>query len=172
MVVTLVIVTVIRLPPCVSNTPLHLPHLLRLNELRGLVMTLLRAENATEKEVSFLSAWGTERKQTVGRCQWSLARAPHMWEKRRRVRTCPPVCSHYPKYTDVCTCKLMSFFNHFHRTRCTWCCLFGCSWPLWWLARRWVGPNRTGDFLWLSVRRGRRKCHQLRFYDVHWQSSH
>ncbi len=101
---------------CVSNTSLCLPHLLWLNELWGLIMILLPAENSTEKMFPSSVCIGDKPKTDVHMLSVVITvtaqmMRPHMWKKTICIWTCRHVvshlvCSHYLKYIDVSTMQV------------------------------------------------------------------
>lgn len=170
--------SVIHLLPCVSTTSLCLPHLLGLNELWGLIMILLPAEKRFPSSVCIGDKPKTDvHMLSVVITETATLMCLRMWEKKTTcIWACRHVvshlvCSHYPKYTDVCTINA-NWDVFYHTCCCTWCVCDGSSWPVRCLAHHKAALNRMEDFLWLSVRPEKRKCHQLRFYDIYCQSPH
>lgn len=110
--------------PCVSNTSLCLPHLLGLNELGGLIMILLTAENSTERFTSSV-CMGDKPKTDVHMLSLVITEnAALMWT------CCQPSClQSLPKIpwcvynANWCVCTGCRFYH-------TWCCTWHVSWVL------------------------------------------
>lgn len=149
-------------------------------------MILLPAEHSTEKRFTSTVCIGDKPKTHVRMLSVVITATatlmhPHMWKKKTIcIWTCRHVvshlvCSRYPKYFDVRTMQIdalapddwMSFLPHklMHLM-----CLSCSSWPV--RSTTVAALNRMEDFLTLSVRPEKRKCHQLRFYDIYCQSPH
>lgn len=110
--------SVIHLLPCVSNTSLCLPHLLGLNEIWGLIMILLPAENSSERRFPSSVCEGDKPKTDIHMLSVLITvSATMMWlhvkKKKSRhymdMQTHQPSCLRPLSKTHWCVfkCKLM-----------------------------------------------------------------